>query len=239
MRYYETETTDKPSIAQPMTVWLGPLTHILAGLLPLSLAYAYADYVPSFGAVALAVILSVLPDVDTEASIIGRWLPFISRPLESRFGHRTITHSWVALVLVGFVLYVIFPASWIWLFAAYASHLVIDMLIGQMGIPLFWPNQNHFFLLEIEPGSGGEIAAALLLAAAVIIPQVYKPDMSFIQDASFDTAIIQYQKHDGFYRSYAEIDGTTADSHIHIKGRFLVDAFDSGKFDLTCIGVSP
>ena len=36
---------------------------------------------------------SLLPDIDTPTSIMGRMLPFISRPLNRFLGHRTITHT--------------------------------------------------------------------------------------------------------------------------------------------------
>jgi len=42
---------------------------------------------------ACAVLGSLAPDVDMPKSIIGRLLGFVSKPLEQRFGHRTVTHS--------------------------------------------------------------------------------------------------------------------------------------------------
>ena len=45
----------------------------------------------------LAAVASVLPDLDLPPSKIGRLFWFVSVPLERRFGHRTLTHSLVAL----------------------------------------------------------------------------------------------------------------------------------------------
>jgi len=43
---------------------------------------------------------AVLPDIDTAASIIGKMFPFISKPLERRFGHRTLTHSLMMIIII-------------------------------------------------------------------------------------------------------------------------------------------
>jgi len=45
----------------------------------------------------LAAVASLLPDLDLPPSKIGRLFWFVSVPLERRFGHRTLTHSLVAL----------------------------------------------------------------------------------------------------------------------------------------------
>ena len=40
-----------------------------------------------------AVIGSLAPDLDTEKSLVGKLFPFISEPIERKFGHRSVTHS--------------------------------------------------------------------------------------------------------------------------------------------------
>ena len=52
------------------------------------------------GAAALAAG-SLLPDLDTQHSGFGRMVKPLSGRLERRFGHRTITHSLLGLVIVG------------------------------------------------------------------------------------------------------------------------------------------
>lgn len=46
---------------------------------------------------------AVLPDIDSPASRVGRLFPSVSRYLEKRWGHRTITHSWFTLLTVSIV----------------------------------------------------------------------------------------------------------------------------------------
>lgn len=48
--------------------------------------------------VAAAVFGSLFPDIDSENSMIGRKLTFISAYLEGRFGHRTIAHELFIMV---------------------------------------------------------------------------------------------------------------------------------------------
>ena len=41
----------------------------------------------------LAMLFSLMPDIDLPTSKVGQPLFWLSVPLEKRFGHRTITHS--------------------------------------------------------------------------------------------------------------------------------------------------
>lgn len=148
-----------------------PLVHILAGLLTPVWFYAYSN-TPSDWRVYLAcVFFSLLPDIDSSSSIIGYAFPFISGPLERRFGHRQITHSAIALALIGLFTYVLFPSDWWILTAAYFSHLFIDMITGTVGIPLLWPFQISFYLAQIRPKSIGELILGIVIAILLLAPQ--------------------------------------------------------------------
>lgn len=54
-------------------------------------------YTPGLIGGLLIVVTSILPDIDHPPAKIGRLFWFVSVPLERRFGHRTLTHSLVAL----------------------------------------------------------------------------------------------------------------------------------------------
>ncbi len=77
------------------------LTHILVG------AVATGIGLQTSSPVALLVggIASMLPDIDISTSPAGRILPFISRPLEKRFSHRSATHSLLASFTLAVVTY--------------------------------------------------------------------------------------------------------------------------------------
>ena len=57
-------------------------------------------YQPDWVSWALAAGASLLPDVDLPPAKIGRLFWFVSVPLERRFGHRTLTHSALMLLVL-------------------------------------------------------------------------------------------------------------------------------------------
>ena len=106
---------------------------------------------------------AVLPDIDTAASIIGRTFPFISKPLERRFGHRTLTHSMMMIVIIAIAGIPIFhlEARYLYLLyyrlcftpaSRYSNHkrreAVLSVLEGQVRLsdgdesPAFIPNAD-------------------------------------------------------------------------------------------------
>jgi membrane-bound metal-dependent hydrolase YbcI (DUF457 family) len=117
---------------------------------------------PSPLILALALLLALAPDLDTPRSLVGSLLKPISVPLERRLGHRTATHSMAALLLVAGLAYLLIPDGWQTLAAAYASHLLLDLLIGVQGVMLFWPGQG--FLTLTAWRDDGPAPRVLLLA---------------------------------------------------------------------------
>jgi len=94
----------------------------------------------------LPVILlgALLPDIDTTKSVIGRLVKPVAKIINRKYGHRTITHSLIALIGLTAVISA-FQAAYFPGLAiaqvfglAYASHLLLDMVTVQ-GIPLFYP----------------------------------------------------------------------------------------------------
>jgi inner membrane protein len=104
---------------------------------------------------ALAIALaSTLPDIDTEASTIGKALPMISKKVERKFGHRTLTHSVlfvVGLALILWPLQMLSPGLYTCLLAGYASHPLLDTMTLN-GVKLFYPftNVKCVFPLEVN-----------------------------------------------------------------------------------------
>ena len=80
---------------------------------------------------ALAATASLLPDIDLPPARMGRLFWFISVPLERRFGHRTLTHSAVALLAVALLalpLWLLNPLYFWAVMGGYGSHRWIDLL---------------------------------------------------------------------------------------------------------------
>lgn len=93
---------------------------------------------------------SVLPDIDSKTSIIGRYVPVLPKMIP----HRTITHS--LLMVAGAVL---LSKS---LGLGILLHIVLDMFTKE-GVPLFWPIKKKFRIPIIakKTKSGGWLDGCL------------------------------------------------------------------------------
>lgn len=86
-------------------------------------------------------VASLLPDIDCGNSWIGRVLFFISGRIEKSFGHRTVTHSFLGMVIFGIALSPILifsPTLFSALLIGYASHIFLDCM-NKNGVALFYP----------------------------------------------------------------------------------------------------
>jgi len=92
---------------------------------------------------------ALLPDVDTAHSGLGRWVRPVSRVLERRFGHRTVTYSLLGTLVVACALswlLLLNPDAFAWLLVSYLSHLLLDTA-NISGVPLLWPWRLQFWLV--------------------------------------------------------------------------------------------
>ncbi len=80
-------------------------THIAFGLLTVASSFSLFSMSihRNLPAIAGAIIGSLLPDVDSPRSYIGRMMLFASIPIERRWGHRTITHSLLCMFALSVV----------------------------------------------------------------------------------------------------------------------------------------
>lgn len=115
-------------------------THLISGL---SIAI-YLGYTKPAELVVVA-IASLLPDIDRQNSLLGRWIPFLPSLIEGTLGKRTLTHCFAFLALLSAVLascglhFYIVP-----LLIGFLSHLVLDIVTGQ--IALLYPIPKKFTL---------------------------------------------------------------------------------------------
>lgn len=100
-------------------------------------------------ALAVAVVASLLPDVDNPSAPIGRVFAPISRYINTVYGHRGVTHSALALVVCTLI-FAAFSKLWIIFFWAYLSHLVFDMLTLQ-GVLFFYPFLKNNCVMPSKP----------------------------------------------------------------------------------------
>ncbi|MCB0187146.1 MAG: metal-dependent hydrolase, partial [Caldilineaceae bacterium] len=149
---------------------LHSLSHILLALLvPVWWSAAYGQR-PSLGLLAICAWLGLLPDIDSQTSTVGRLLPELSRQIERYVGHRTLTHSLLAVGFLAGSLALVTP-DWSILTLAYASHIVLDMLVGgNIGVTLLWPLSQRFKLGHINSASRGELVLTSFFGLLLILP---------------------------------------------------------------------
>ena len=142
----------------------------------------------------VAILGAIMPDIDHPKSVIGKMFYFISAPIERRYGHRTITHSFLgwAISSVIFALLVLFGIfifgfilkfevggldlwpRWIAAFSiSYFSHLILDML-NPRGSQMFWPDPGIDVMprnpkFRPESGSKVEILIFIILFALMLL----------------------------------------------------------------------
>lgn len=150
----------------------GTVVHATAATVFVIWSYALKQQQPPpLGLLLLCMLVGLLPDMDTTASTVGRLLPEISSRIESRFGHRTITHSLCAVGLVAAISYTVARPDWDSLTAAYASHILVDMVIGgNVGVAILWPLRWRFKLADILPTSRAEMTVGIALAVFAMLP---------------------------------------------------------------------
>ncbi len=127
----------------------------------------------------LAMLFSLMPDIDLPTSKVGRPLFWLSVPLEKRFGHRTITHSFIGLALLitlASPLHASYPLYFWAIVGGYWSHLQIDMA-NIRGVDLFWPSPIRVVMpgkvkFRLEVGSKAEmiVLCALLVFCVGLYP---------------------------------------------------------------------
>ena len=159
-------------------------THIAFGLLTVAGSFSFFS-LPlhhNLPAIACAIIGSVLPDIDSPRSYIGRVLPYASIPIERQWGHRTVTHSLLCLLALSVMTWplLIFQIPcYAALLLGYMSHIVADCAT-KSGVPLFYPHSAACVFpgsakYRIKTGSTGEgiLLIGLLFMLLIFLPVLH------------------------------------------------------------------
>ena len=106
--------------------------------------------------IGLTVFCSLLPDIDTTNSILGKSVYPLAKYISVKFGHRTITHSVFFLIAICLIIsvfeYNIYHHTTIVKIAFFGilSHDIFDMCTKQ-GIPFFYPFSRRSAVLPANP----------------------------------------------------------------------------------------
>ncbi|MEM9008478.1 MAG: metal-dependent hydrolase [Cyanobacteria bacterium P01_F01_bin.86] len=203
-------------------------TNAAAGV---SLLLSTADPLP----LALAVLGSQLPDLDTTTSIIGQVLYPVSSWIEDRFPHRSVTHS---LVATGAIAVIALPIGFY--FGNWRAAAAVPLGHGlacfsdcftRQGVQIFWPDPAWAISVSnphrrLRTGGPGEywvlaVAVALLLVG---IHVAGGGGMSVAVGQSIglrETAIATYNANPE-NAVYADIKGVWADDRSRADGEYLI-----------------
>lgn len=153
-------------------------THIVFSLLAATGAFSLASVSlhRDLPAVGWTILGSLLPDIDSPQSTLGRLLPFVSTRIERRWGHRTVTHCLLALAALAVLtvpLALFHLAGYAALLIGFLSHLLADCAT-KTGLPLLHPNPaicefpgNDRF--RIQTGSLAELILLVVLILLLIL----------------------------------------------------------------------
>lgn len=146
-------------------------THIIFGA---CLGYATSYLMPSPHAPLVVATASaagaLLPDVDHPGSSFGRRIKPISLLISAIFGHRGITHSLLAAMALGLLLFFkveLMPDWALGLVIGYLSHLIGDWMTPS-GVPLLWPSREKFCAPYVFR-TGGIDEAMFMVAMLVVL----------------------------------------------------------------------
>ncbi len=192
---------------------------------------------------AMAIAGSQLPDLDTSTSSLGQILWPISRGIEERFPHRSITHSLIAtaaIATLSYPLYLQFGLKpWLALWMGHLVTIFADTFTKQ-GVQLFWPNpvwcvfgsNPRRRLTTGGPGEYWVLAGAIaLLAINLQLTNSGGIVQSASQSLGLRSGILDIYNETAPNRHvYAEIDGVFAIDSSEADGKYFIVAVEGTEF---------
>ena len=129
----------------------------------------------SYRTTLLCVFCSLLPDIDTTKTIMGKTLYPFAKFINRQFGHRTITHSFLFLLLIfssckGLVYFNIVTNPNFTMISCFSvlSHIILDMFTVS-GVPFFYPFLRNACVIPGNPNyrfTVGDIKSELIVTGA-------------------------------------------------------------------------
>ena len=98
-------------------------------------------------------LFSLLPDIDHPTSLIGRVFTGVSKYILRKYGHRTVTHSVFAVLVLALLLspaLFFFPSLYYAALLAFSSHIFLD-IFNVSGVKLFAPVSGKEYISFYAP----------------------------------------------------------------------------------------
>lgn len=207
-------------------------------------SFALADTSPLV--IGLAVAGSQLPDLDTSSSLVGQVFFPISRWLEERYPHRSVTHSFLAtgaVALLSLPLY--FYLGWKAWIALWLGHTIacFSDTFTKQGVQLFWPSPVWAVCgsnphRRLRTGSPAEYWV-LVGATALLVTSIFLQSTGgLVQSASVHLglrsgAIAAYNQYAGTHHIWANIEGVKEGDRSTVSGRFFILGTEGDEFVVT------
>ncbi|MEW6008227.1 MAG: metal-dependent hydrolase [Candidatus Omnitrophota bacterium] len=209
------------------------VTHISFGVLLTEFILTSLGIEPNTTTLALSGIGSLLPDIDTPKSAIGKIFP-PSKIIEQKYGHRQITHSWIFIIISLFLfspfIFFLGLLKYAGLIIGIISHIMLDMA-NISGVPFFYPSPSRFVFpenksLRIEVNSKREyiLLAILIFLVTITTPLSFIGYKSLFYRISQTTygAIEEAKKYSENYLIKVRIKGIWAESQMPVDEEFSV-----------------
>jgi inner membrane protein len=149
-------------------------THLVTAQSTFLVASVVTGNPPALTQSALALGAALLPDLDSRQSYIGRLVPPLSTWIGNRFGHRTLTHSLLAQLVVFTAGWFLLPFGYfLALVSGWLSHSFADMMT-KSGVCWFWPSMARCVLpgnprYRMEVLGRGELWFLVTMAALGLV----------------------------------------------------------------------
>ena len=183
---------------------------------------------------SIIAVSSILPDIDTGASTVGKIVPFISTNLERKYGHRTLTHSAVFVVALGVILLPIFLYNrdmYVCLIVGYASHPFLDTMTVN-GVKMFYPfssvkcvfpfevNNPHRYRLQTGSKMDKMLGVIFLIGCIPTFVIAYAGYERFVRAAqqNIEAAVRDYNEFSKDHLVVAEVEAYSALTKQSLKG---------------------
>ncbi len=189
--------------------------------------------------IIILVISCLIPDIDTPKSKLGKLFYFISHKIETNWGHRKITHSFIFFIVLLIIFYLILfyiPQLKQYIFfiipfsIGFLSHIFLDT-INKQGVCLFFPsevwcilpkNQNY----RIQVGSNAEwVFLSILIMLTIAIYPVSKigliKSLHYIM-ADIQSAVTDFQDYSLTNEVFVDIQGADNLTNKKVEGIYKV-----------------
>ena len=208
-------------------------THLIFGQTAYLVVCIATGHAADQGEAVAAAAASLIPDIDSRQSYIGRLVAPLATWVEYRFGHRTVTHSLLLQAGVGFVLHQFLPSGWfLALLSGWVSHSVADIMTPA-GVAWFWPSRVRVVMpgnpeYRWEAMSTGELAFGIVMVL-LTFPLLNwaapgEGATGLVRQAlgRIDSALVRYETEKGTRAWSLDIEGRNNRTHGSVNGVYAV-----------------